>query len=425
MQTTLADFIRDTPQGRVAETILRKCVHCGFCTATCPTYQLTGDELDGPRGRIYQIKQVLEGAPATTSIQKHLDRCLTCRSCETTCPSGVEYGKLVTIGREVVESQLTRPPQQRLGRWLLRRLVLNRPLFHFTYRSGQMLRAWLPAKLRSKVLPRQAAGSLPHVPHTRRMLLLAGCVQPSMAPNIHAATVRVLDKLAISAISPAQAGCCGAINLHMEHADDGLADMRRNIDAWWPLIEQGAEAVVIDASGCGSMVKEYGYHLRHDAAYADKAARISALAKDIVEVVVAEAASLAHRLPERSAPGPVIAYHPPCSLQHGQKLGGQVERLLAAWGYPVLLPQNSHLCCGSAGTYAFLQPQWSERLRDDKLQHLQRLQPQLILSANIGCIAQLASGTDVPVRHWIEFLDELLTQAESVSGSLPQAGAQT
>ncbi|AUZ04389.2 MULTISPECIES: glycolate oxidase subunit GlcF [Vitreoscilla] len=407
MQTTLADFIKDTEQGKIAESILRKCVHCGFCTATCPTYQLLQDELDGPRGRIYQIKQVLEGTPATPTVQMHLDRCLTCRSCETTCPSGVEYGKLIEIGREVVDKQLPRTGADKFKRQALFKLTTSPKLFHSAYTMGQSVRGFLPKKLQSKVLAQKPLKAVPTQTHTRKMLMLEGCVQPSMSPNINHATLRVLDKLGLELLRPSSAGCCGAIHLHNQMHDDGLNDMRRNIDAWWPAIEAGAEAILINASGCGSTVKEYGFHLQSDARYAAKAQRVSELAKDIVEVLIGETERL-QTLFTQAPTQQTLAYHPPCSLQHGQKLGGKVESLLAGLGFPVLLPKDSHLCCGSAGTYSFLQPELSERLRQNKVNNLEALKPQAVLSGNIGCIAHIGSGTDIPVMHWIEYLDQQL-----------------
>lgn len=405
MQTHLADFIKNTPHGKIADTILKNCVHCGFCNATCPTYQLTGDELDGPRGRIYQIKQVLEGMGATVQIQSHLDRCLTCRNCESTCPSGVEYGHLLDIGRSEVEKQIGRPPLEKFKREALRRLMLNRTAFESTYRVAQSLRPWLPQKLRGKVMAGKAVGIIPQSTRPRKMIMLEGCVQPGMSPNINAATLRVLDKLGIQLQRPQNAGCCGAINLHMGAEAQSLNDMRRNIDAWWPLLEQGAEALLINASGCGATVKEYGYHLQHDAQYAEKAAAISAAAKDIVEILAAEAENIQAKLPA-NLPAHTIAYHPPCTLQHGQKLKGSVESLFAELGITVLLPQDAHLCCGSAGTYSFFQPELSQQLRDNKLSRLNALKPDVVLSANIGCIGHLAGGTATPVMHWIEYLDE-------------------
>jgi glycolate oxidase iron-sulfur subunit len=431
MQTTLAPEFADTPDGLEAEAILRKCVHCGFCTATCPTYQLLGDELDGPRGRIYLMKQVLEGAEPTRSTQLHLDRCLTCRNCESTCPSGVEYGHLVDIGRRIVDAKVPRPAGERAQRWLLRE-GLTSPLFAPALKLGQALRPLLPGALKAKVPAKTAGGAAareglwPQRTHARKVLMLMGCVQPAMKPNINAATARVLDLAGVQTVVPDGVGCCGAVRSHGGDPAGGLADMRRNIDAWWPFVagltDAGAvEAIVMNASGCGVTVKDYGHALAHDPDYADKAARVSALARDLGEVVDGlMPALLAHwsgvrqrrgvAVP-RHAPGTPLAFHPPCTLQHGQKLRGGVERMLAAFDFDVrLAASESHLCCGSAGTYSVQQPVIATQLRDRKLAALAEGQPQAqaIVSANIGCIAHLQSGTATPVRHWIELVDERL-----------------
>jgi glycolate oxidase iron-sulfur subunit len=407
MQTALADFIKDTPEGKEADAILRKCVHCGFCTATCPTYQLLGDELDGPRGRIYLIKRVLEGEQATGATQLHLDRCLTCRNCETTCPSGVQYGRLVDIGRKVVDDQVPRKLGDKVKRAALKE-GLTSGAFGPAMKVGQLVRGALPGSLKAKVPVRQDAGAWPTRQHARKMLMLAGCVQPAMSPNINAATARVFDALGVELLRPAKAGCCGAIRYHLNDHAGGLDDARRNVDAWWPAIEAGAQAIIINASGCGTQVKEYGHLLRHDPLYADKAERVSALAKDVVEVLASEAGRL-QSLNRHDAPGARrVVFHPPCSLQHGQKIRGVVEDLLKALGADLVPFGESHLCCGSAGTYSVLQPELSTQLRDRKLGHVQAVKPQAILSANIGCITHLASGTDTPVMHWIEWVDKRL-----------------
>lgn len=406
MQTNLADFIKNTPDGEEADSILRKCVHCGFCTATCPTYQLLGDELDGPRGRIYLIKQVLEGKQATAKTQLHLDRCLTCRNCETTCPSGVKYGRLVDIGRKVVDAQVPRPLSDRIKRTALKETLPRKWLFSPAMAAGQLARPLLPKTVKNKVPAKQDAGAWPTREHARKMLLLDGCVQPSMAPNINAATARVLDALDVQLIIAAKAGCCGALRYHMNDQDAGLDDMRRNIDAWWPHVQAGAEAIVMTASGCGVTVKEYGHLLRHDPAYAAKAERISDLTKDLSEILPDFELALQDKLAGRI--GKRVAYHPPCTLQHGQQIRGKVERLLGIAGVDVHLCEDSHLCCGSAGTYSVLQPDLSYRLRDDKLAKLKATDPQMIVSANIGCLTHLQSGTDTPVRHWIELVDSAL-----------------
>ena len=407
MQTNLADFIRNTPDGDEADAILRNCVHCGFCTATCPTYQLLGDELDGPRGRIYLIKQMVEGAPVTRSTQLHLDRCLTCRSCETTCPSGVQYGRLVEIGRKLTEEKVTRPLRQRLTRRLLATFVPNSAVFTPTMRIGQHFRRVLPKKLRDKVPARQRPLEWPTAKHPRKMLMLAGCVQPSMMPNVNIATARVLDALGVETVIAPDAGCCGAIRLHLGYNDEALDDLRANIDAWWPYVEQGVEAIVMNASGCGATVKEYAHLLRHDPAYADRARRIVQLTRDIAEILPEFEEALTTVTRRRSVH--TVAFHPPCTLQHGQQVRGQVEHLLTALGVEVRLPADSHLCCGSAGTYSLTQPKLSYALRDQKLEQLHAQEPQLIVSANVGCIAHLQSGTSTPVAHWIELVEHMLS----------------
>lgn len=401
MQTQLTDSIKNTPQGEEADNILRSCVHCGFCTATCPTYQLLGDELDGPRGRIYLIKQMLEGEVVTRKTQVHLDRCLTCRSCETTCPSGVQYGRLVDIGRAVAEERVARPWRERVTRRLLRAVIPYPGRFAPLLRMGQMLRPLLPSGVRKSVPLRQSATRWPDSRHARRMLVLDGCAQPSIAPNINAATARVLDRLGVSLIKAQGAGCCGAVSYHLNAHDEGLDFMRRNIDAWWPHIEVGAEAIVITASGCGALVKEYGHILRDDARYAEKAARVSALSRDIGEILAVEDLAKFSPLPAL----PRIAFHAPCTLQHGQKLPGVVEKILQARGFELTPVSDAHLCCGSAGTYSILQKELSRHLLQNKLAALQSGEPEAIVTANIGCLTHLQSQADVPVRHWIELLD--------------------
>jgi glycolate oxidase iron-sulfur subunit len=414
MQTKLATEFENTPDGLAAEAILRKCVHCGFCTATCPTYQLLGDELDGPRGRIYLIKQVLEGAAPTRKTQQHLDRCLTCRNCESTCPSGVQYGHLVDIGRKLVEERVERPPEEKAMRWLLKE-GLTSPLFAPAMKVGQLLRPLLPSALKNKVPASGGARAhrWPTRQHPRKVLMLMGCVQPAMMPNINSATARVLDAAGMQTLVADDAGCCGAIRTHLGDAQGGLADMRRNIDAWWPLVagltDQGAvEAIVMNASGCGVTVKEYGHALAHDPDYADKAQRVSELTRDISELLPDLVPALKPRLGTLKTTQ--LAFHPPCTLQHGQQLRGGVETHLNALGFDVKLANaESHLCCGSAGTYSVLQPKLAYQLRDRKLANLAPLQPQVIVSANIGCIQHLQTGTTTPVKHWVEVLDDALT----------------
>ena len=409
MQTQLAPQFQGTADGQEAEAILRKCVHCGFCTATCPTYQLLGDELDSPRGRIYLIKQVLEGHTPTRSTQLHLDRCLTCRNCETTCPSGVQYGHLVDIGRKIVDAQVPRTLAERATRWVLKE-GLPSPLFGPAMKAGQAVRGLLPESLRAKVPVPEAVGVWPTREHARKVLLLAGCVQPSMSPGINSATARVLDAVGIQTVIAPKAGCCGAVKFHLNDQDGGLAEMRANIDAWWPQVDSGAvECIVMNASGCGVTVKEYGHHLQHDAQYAEKAARISALTRDLSELLPGIAPLLQGKLAHVQKG--VVAFHPPCTLQHGQQLRGGVETHLRALGFDVRVAINeSHLCCGSAGTYSVLQPELSKQLRERKLGHLNALQPTVITSANIGCITHLQSGTAIPVRHWVQVLDDALAK---------------
>lgn len=401
METAIPPQLLNDPDIAEAESILRTCVHCGFCTATCPTYQLLGNELDSPRGRIYLIKEMLEGHAATERTRLHLDRCLTCRSCETTCPSGVQYGHLIDIGRQEIEKRSVRPLPQRLLRRLLLMVLPHPRRYAAALSLGRIARPLLPAFLRRKIPARHRAGDRPLPRHQRRMLLLEGCVQPASAPNTNTAAVRVLDGFGISLVSVPGAGCCGALHQHLSEAEAARETMRRNIDAWWPLLEQGAEAIVITASGCGQMVKEYGHLLRHDPDYAAKAERISALTRDLSEVV------RELDLGTLQAPGKNVrvAYHSSCTLQHGQKLSGTVEDILRRCGYTLCTVPDSHLCCGAAGTYVLTQPELSQRLLDNKLTALQQEQPDLIASANIGCQLHLASGTDLPVRHWIELLD--------------------
>jgi glycolate dehydrogenase iron-sulfur subunit len=404
MQTALADFIKDTPAGREAESILRKCVHCGFCTATCPTYRLLGDELDGPRGRIYLMKQALEGQPVSAKTQLHLDRCLTCRSCETTCPSGVQYGRLLDIGRRVVGERVERPMFDRLRRKALASVLPRPGLFTSLLALGRAVRPLMPGALREKVPPAVPAGPWPTARHSRRMIVLAGCVQPALAPDINAAAARVLDRLGISLIEASGAGCCGAVRFHLDYQADGLDDMRATIDAWWPHVEAGAEAIVMTASGCGATVKEYGHLLAGDPQYADKARRVSALTRDLSEVLETEI----DRLAPASGEGPRVAFHSPCTLQHAQQLRGVGERILARAGFRLTPVPDAHLCCGSAGTYSILQETLSKELKRNKLAALQSGMPDLIATANIGCLVHLAAGAQVPVQHWIVALDRHL-----------------
>lgn len=411
METKLPGWLRETAEGAEADRILRKCVHCGFCLATCPTYQLLGDELDSPRGRIYLIKQTLEGSSPTARTRLHLDRCLTCRACETTCPSGVEYGRLLDIGRGVVEQGTRRSPWMRFKRRAVRWLLPKTQLFGVLLRFGQFFKPVLPRAVAASVPPRQKR--LPDLPvpaqPTRRMLVLEGCVQPAATPNTNAVARRILAAFGIELIAVAEAGCCGALDYHMAAHEAGLKRARDNIDAWWPAVEDGAEAIVMTASGCGVMVRDYGTLLAHDPAYADKAARISALTRDLGEVVAEQ---------DRSAwrewgRGRRVACHEPCTLQHGQKLPGLVEGILREAGFTLTPVADRHLCCGSAGTYSIFQPKLSKQLRSNKLDCLQAGEPECIVTANIGCQLHLQAAADMPVRHWIELFDPALASSRT------------
>lgn len=429
MQTNLSDAAKTLSRADEAEQILRSCVHCGFCNATCPTYQLLGNELDGPRGRIYLIKQMLEGEPVTQKTQLHLDRCLSCRNCETTCPSGVTYHALLDIGRAELARRIVRPAPERLLREGLRRVIPNPAVFRALLETGQAMRPFLPAALGRKIPKRSArpnAGteSRPASRHPRKMLMLEGCVQPALSPDTNAAAARVLDRLGISIVNARQAGCCGATDYHLDAQEAGLARARRNIDAWWPAIEAGAEAIVQTASGCGAFVKEYGHLLRHDPRYASKAQRVSELTRDLVEVLANEpldrlqADQLQTGLPAGALPKlPAalpdqarrkIAFHCPCTLQHAQKLGGAVESVLQRLGFDLAAVPDAHLCCGSAGTYSITQPALAERLRNNRLDALESGKPEMIVTANIGCQTHLNGAGRTPVRHWIELVEASL-----------------
>jgi glycolate oxidase iron-sulfur subunit len=405
MHTELTADLTGTERGERAKAIIGACVHCGFCNATCPTYQLLGNELDGPRGRIYLIKQMLEGAPASRITALHLDRCLTCRACETTCPSGVKYGELVDIGRQMVDASPIRGAGERALRASLAAALSQRALFAAALRAGQWLKPLLPGAQAQRIPARPAPTSLPAPRHARRMLVLQGCVQPALAPNINAAAARVLDRVGISLVTAADETCCGALSHHLDASARALSQARRNVDLWARLLDEGVEALVMSASGCGVMVKDYGALLRHDAAYAARAKRVSAATRDLCEVLSShDIAAIANE----TAPGRGrrVAWQSPCTLQHGQKLIGRVEPLLQAAGFSLVPVRDAHLCCGSAGTYSILQRELAVRLRSVKLATLQERAPELIASANIGCLQHLGMAAAVPVKHWIELIDE-------------------
>ncbi len=412
MKTTIAPELITDPRAIAAEEVLRKCVHCGFCLATCPTYNLIGDEQDSPRGRIYLIKQVVEGHTPTETTRLHLDRCLTCRNCETTCPSGVQYGHLVDLGRALVEERVPRHGVDKLKRKVVLSLLPYSTRMAPLVKLGQAVRPVLPAKLASAVPMRQHVSPVPPNPghHDRQMLVLDGCVQPSMAPATNASATRVLDAFGIGLTSAAQAGCCGAVHYHLNEQHDARAFMRRNIDAWWPSVEAGCEAIITTASGCGVMVKDYAQVLADDPLYAEKATRISELSKDIVEVLISvlQTQDLTRYHDNALAMGKV-AFHAPCTLQHGQQLPLVTETLLGKFGFELTSVADPHICCGSAGTYSLFQPELSHKLRDNKVNALLAGQPDIIATANIGCQLHIQSGSGRRVLHWIELVDQLVT----------------
>ena len=399
MQTNLAPKIKTGKHAAAVESILRKCVHCGFCNATCPTYQLRGDELDGPRGRIYQMKQYFEGEAANAEMLKHLDRCLTCRACETTCPSGVKYSHLLEIGREAIEQELPRPGWDRLRRAIIVRFINSGWIFALSIRLGQLFAPLLPGKLRAAVPPRQSPISRQVSPRERKVLMLAGCVQPALAPNTNNLAVNLLDRCGIEVIELGGGLCCGAAAMHTSNAELGLEQIKRLIDAWWPHIEAGAEAIVVTATGCGVSVRDYGRLLADDPEYADRAARVSELYRDLIEIVEAELTDEAPVAPARR-----VAVHTPCTMQHGLGLNGRVEKLLEKRGYTLCRVADAHLCCGSAGTYSMLQPALATELRQNKQKALGGDDPDVIATSNIGCQVHLAQGSPVPVKHWIELI---------------------
>jgi len=401
MKTDLKTSELGTEELKLADKILRNCVHCGFCNATCPTYQIMGDENDGPRGRIYLMKQMLEGQAVSESTRTHLDQCLTCRNCETTCPSGVAYSQLLDIGRKIIEIRSPRDFKERLTRKMLRSILPYPRRFSVLLKTGQFFKPFLPSSIKQKIPIRVTKGKCFISRHKRKMIILQGCVQSSISPDINQATSRVLHKLGISLLKPKGAGCCGAVSQHLSAEDEALQYMRRNIDAWWTDIEAGAEAIVITASGCGAMVKDYAHYLRNDPDYAEKAQRVSALCKDISEIIINEDLSLL----KKPLATEKISWHPPCTLQHGQKITGLVEQILEKSGYSLPTVSDQHLCCGSAGTYSILQPVISKKLQINKITALLESKPELIVTANIGCQTHLQEASKVPVIHWIHLLD--------------------
>ncbi len=399
MQTQLQPEWLDTPDGQTADTILRNCVHCGFCLSACPTYGLLGDELDSPRGRIYLIKSLLEGNDVSHESLSHLDSCLTCRSCETTCPSGVEYGNLLDIGRHAMEQQVSRPLWQRLMRWGVRKSLTTPWFFNLVVSVMPFLRhsQALAYSVNELALQQQLADRADVLKSS--VLLLKGCVQPALAPNINQASIKVLNKLGWHVIETVQSQCCGALNQHLSAHDEALAQVKANIDAWTPYLQQGVKAIISTASGCGVMLKDYGHLLRADADYAEKARAVSEASVDISEFLLTQDLSKFTHFDNQT-----ITFHSPCTLQHGQKLQGVVEQALRKLGYRVNSVKDAHLCCGSAGTYSIFQPHIARQLRDNKLENLLEHKTHIIVTANIGCLMHLQKGTKVPVKHWIEIL---------------------
>lgn len=400
MQTNLDKRFQQDPAAEVIESILRKCVHCGFCNATCPTYQLRGDELDGPRGRIYQMKQYFEGVEANREMQLHLDRCLTCRSCETTCPSGVKYSRLLEIGREKLDAEFPRPVWQRFKLWAITWFFNSGWVFRMMFAFGQLATPVLPASLRAAIPPKQIPPQKPARRHQRKVLMLSGCVQPTLTPNTNAMASKLLDKMGISAIEIEDTQCCGAVGLHTSQIELGKQQARRLIDNWWPHVESGVEAIVTTATGCGITVKNYAELFRHESAYASRAEKISELACDLSELISREIDENQARTGNTKR----VAFHTPCTMQHGLGLTAIVEPVLEKLGYQICRVDDAYLCCGSAGTYSILQPELSNQLRSNKQKALSVDTPDVIATANIGCQLHIANGAEVPVVHWIELV---------------------
>jgi glycolate oxidase iron-sulfur subunit len=403
MRCQVSGPLADTVSGALAERVVRSCVHCGMCNATCPTYQLTGDELDGPRGRIYLMKQALEGETPTRLTQVHLDRCLTCRACETTCPSGVEYHRLYDVAKKVVDAAAPRPWTERLARWAIRMACIDPRILGGLMALARPFRFALPRALKGKILPKVPAGPAPAGGHARRMALLGGCVQAAAAPHINAANRRVFDAVGITLKETPGVGCCGALSFHLGAAEEGRALARRNIDAWIAELDAGAEAVIANASGCAAFIRDYPDILAEDPVYAPRARRIAEHLRDPVEIL--EASNLvAARAPRE----PRVAVHAPCTLRNGPRLADAPARLLARLGYAPQPTRDAHLCCGSAGAYSLLQPTIAKQLRADKIAALTLGAPQAICTANVGCLMHLAETAPVPVRHWLEAVDDVV-----------------
>lgn len=400
MHTELDSRYRDNADARRAQQLLSACVHCGFCLETCPTYLETRDERDSPRGRIYLVRQLLETGTAASPTSHHLDRCLTCRSCETTCPSGVQYAQLAEIGQHLAADAAPRPRLQAALRYALRAVISRPALFRPLLRTGQFLRPLLPSALRRQIPPRQRRLPVPAPGGQRTLLVLEGCVQAAATPHTNDAARRVCAALGITLQAAPEAGCCGAVQHHLGGAEAARNNMRRNIDAWWPAIEAGAEAIVTTASGCGAMLADYGRLLADDPAYAQRASRVSAMSRDLGEILLAEDLGA---LAADTRCGKV-AVHTPCSLQHSLRQPDLLPRLLRGAGFELARTEESHICCGSAGTYSLLQPALSQRLRQRKHAALTVDAPAVIATANVGCQLHLGNR-EVPVVHWIELLD--------------------
>ncbi len=401
MQTALPPDLLQTPDGREADRILRSCVHCGFCTAVCPTYQLLGNEMDGPRGRIYLIKQLLEGKPAGKETRLHLDRCLTCRACEASCPSSTRYARLLDIGRERIEAGPGRPPGERLRRRLLRLVMLNPLLLRTAVAAGRLFAPVLPQRLRRQLGDGERIAEPPGRAGSRRMILLRGCAQPELAPEIDAAAARLLGSLGITLEPLPGSGCCGALSHHLGAVEEGRALARRNIARWSEALQAGAEGIVATASGCALHLREYDWVMRGRSEQ-EQAAGVARSVVEIARLLLEEAGD---RLRRRSGVPERIAFQAPCTLQHGLGEAATVKRLLERAGFTLCEVQEEHLCCGSAGSYSLLQPEISRTLLEWKLASLEQGEAELIATANIGCLLHLRSEATLPVRHWLELIE--------------------